>query len=188
MRLLYSCFFSSAMMACGGCAGVETQERVMFGDPVDRLFQASGETGQQFIIRTAQRLRVFTNETGFEASGSFCHDSNGRMGIQIYTWKAHFSSPVLRGCPLETPNIGDFIHSHPEPGRYQVTEQDVVASNWERKWTKAKCCSHTETVTRANAGIFSKFDYEVGPGYLVSEERVFYQHGPGTAVRIATLP
>ena len=57
------------------------------------------------------------------------------MGITIFTWEAHFSAPTMKGCPLALggwPTVLDFVHTHPLPGRYTFSEQDVISENRKR--------------------------------------------------------
>lgn len=162
---------------------------VIWSKPVATLFQRADETQDQFTQRAMQTMRRFTRDTSFEASGSLCTDNAGRMGIAIVTWHAHFSAPSMSGCPLQTPILGPHVHTHPLPGTYRLTMQDAISINrgHPRRFFKARP-GEVGRITARHAARFSPDDYLVGPGYLVSDDKVFYQEGRGTSRHVMTLP
>ena len=161
---------------------------VVSGTEVDTLLQAPHESTQDFQVRVFQRLRDFTRQTGFEAAGSFCRNKQGQMGILIFTWHAYFSAPYMGGCPIKTPDLtGEFVHSHPLPGTYLLTQQDVEQINRSRWLFKIKQPKKMY-ISLSDTQRFSKNDYEVGDGFLVSDGVVFYQNGKGTQEFVMRLP
>lgn len=154
---------------------------------VDVLLQQHNETHEQFMVRLMQRFRLFTAQTGFEASGALCRSKDGRMGVTIVTGNAYFSSPALGGCPLDTPIKGDFIHSHPMPGIHLTSAKDMIDTNSRSGFFGGKK-PKTIYVSRKSAQVFSGPDYLLGPGYLVSDDTVLYQEGRGTARIVMILP
>lgn len=179
-----ACMVSQSVAQAGGT------DQVMWSDTVEELFQTPDESDQAFRIRVFQRMRRFTRDTGYEASGHFCRDEQGRMGIIITTWRAHFSAPSMMGCPLALglqSALGRFVHTHPLPGRYIHTEQDLDQANLGRKWLKKKGGA-ARWVGAGAAGRFSAGDYAIGPGWLVADDRVLYQEGRGTAREVLRLP
>ena len=62
------------LLLLSGMSGVAyaTDDIYIWGKKVDQLFQAEGESDEQFQVRTFQRMRRFTRDSGYEASGYFC--------------------------------------------------------------------------------------------------------------------
>lgn len=158
------------LLLLSGMSGVAyaTDDIYIWGKKVDQLFQAEGESDEQFQVRTFQRMRRFTRDSGYEASGYFCRSKEGQMGITIFTWEAHFSAPTMKGCPLALggwPTVLDLVHTHPLPGRYTFSEQDVTSENRKRVFFK-KSTKSAQWVGRHSISQFSSDDYDVGPGWL----------------------
>lgn len=180
------------LLLLSGMSGVAyaTDDIHTWGKKVDQLFQAEGESDEQFQVRTFQRMRRFTRDSGYEASGHFCRSEEGQMGITIFTWEAHFSAPTMKGCPLALggwPTVLDFVHTHPLPGRYTFSEQDVTSENRKRAFFK-KSTKSAQWVGRHSISQFSSDDYDVGPGWLVADDLVLYQRGRGTTKVVMRLP
>lgn len=183
MKILFGLFLVICSLTSVAHAGMH--DVVISEQHVDVVLQQSNETDEQFMVRLMQQFRLFTAQTGFEASGALCKGKNGRMGVTMVTGNSQFSSPAMGGCPLDTPIKGDFIHSHPMPGIHSA--KNVIDTNSRSGFFNGKK-SKTVYVSRKSAQAFSSADYLVGPGYLVSDDTVLYQEGRGTARIVMKLP
>jgi hypothetical protein len=176
--LLCALVFSAAFSA----SAQSEEPLVVSPDLVAQLYQNTNETQSQFLYRVANTMRQETARTGYEVCGDLCSGPKGQ-GISVFTARSQVSCPVLRGCPLATPQMTNvFIHTHPEKTRVKLNEQDVSYINHGRTFFKKKVGRSLSVIPSR----FSPEDYDIGPGYMVYGLRVYYQSGRGTQ-RLAFL-
>lgn len=185
-------FLAVSLFLFIGCSTTFTSrnEFHIWGDVVHQMLQHEHESSTDFQVRVFQTMRVFTRQTGYESSGYFCQSPEGRGGIIIYTWHAHFSSPNIMSCPLDLggfSEFGEFVHTHPLPGVYHHTPQDVIVQNRDRIFFK-KSTSSVARLSLKNAQKFSDQDFKIGPGWVIVDNLVFHQEGRGTERLVMELP
>lgn len=152
---------------------------------LDTLHQEEAETEEQFLIRTAMRVRLHTGESGSEVCGSFCENpANGRRAIMLFTVDSRLSCPVLKGCPLGGYAVTETsIHSHPS-WQLVLSAEEAARFNASSPRMKKKAGDGMRFSPRR----FSKDDYRHGPGYLVYADELWHQSGKGTQRMLWQLP
>ena len=179
LRLIATCLL--LLPVIGGAATPQAVKARL----LDTLHQGESETQEQFLIRTAMRVRARTQETGAEVCGSFCAQPGGNQAIMLFTSDSTVSCRVLRGCPLgDYMPAGTDIHSHPANWKMTLSEAEATRMNQGRRMFKKK----GGDAMRFSPRRFSKDDYSFGPGYLVYDDELWHQAGKGTERILWTLP
>ncbi|TAA41534.1 hypothetical protein [Pseudoxanthomonas winnipegensis] len=137
----------------------------------------AGESMDDFSFRISERLRSFSDETGYEACGVIAKNGTN-YSVVIGTNEAHamcLNSSFFIDDGYES--VGMTIHSHPRSSTYIVNKQDqVILGKLERVGTRYD--------TGDQKRLFSKEDYASGPGYLVSPfGDVYKQEGSAKTVQ-----
>lgn len=198
------CFFKSvlwglslaSLVVLGGIepasAGGATQSYKTTAWVVGIYTATPGERRDAFVLRVAQVLKGWTDETGTEACGVIARDDAGALQVVLTTER----SQVVCLIPISAPGggtlTGDSIHSHPaDGGRHKVrlTVQDLAALRALGRGGFVDMLRRMDIrQVDAEPDTFSVDDYATGHGYLVVGDSLLYQHGPGTATRVAVLP
>lgn len=150
-----------------------------------------GESHDAFVLRVGQALKAWTDETGTEACGPIAQAKDGSYFVQLTTEKAQTVCLRSTVMPEGMTYTGDNIHSHPHKAAETVrlTARDKAAL---RALGEVKTVDDMERlgITRVHieADDFSPDDYAGGPGYLVVNGTLRYQHGKGTSHAVAPLP
>jgi len=152
-----------------------------------------GESHDVFVLRVAEALKTWTDETGTEACGPIEQAKDGTFSVQLTTEKAQTvclrSTAPVAGMTY----TGDSIHSHPaaKNGGYTVRlkgqDLEALEALGQVKLVDDLRRFHIRTLP-AEPDTFSDDDYAGGPGYLVVKGQLLYQHGKGTAHEVASLP
>ncbi|RDI99401.1 hypothetical protein DVT68_00620 [Dyella solisilvae] len=149
-----------------------------------------GEQHDAFVLRVAEALKAWTDQTGTEACGSIARTNDGGYYVQLTTLKAQMVCLRSTVMPDGMTYTGDDIHSHVHrhPGNVTVTFQDEAAMDEVGEQgtleNMRRLGIHTVHVDSVD---FSDDDYAGGPGYLVVNDTLRYQHGRGTSVKVADL-
>lgn len=159
---------------------------------VGTFTSAPGESHDAFVLRVAEALKTWTDDTGTEACGPIVQAKDGTYSVQLTTEKAQTVCLRSTVMPDGMTYTGDSIHSHPamKDGGHQVRltthDFDVLEAMGRVKLVDDMRRMHIRTV-EAEPDTFSADDYAAGPGYLVVKGQLLYQHGEGTAQVVATL-
>lgn len=156
-----------------------TSEVRMEAKPVKQLFQEDGESWDDFVSRSARVMRDYTSQTDFEAGGWLCvHPSSGKGAISVISSLSQISvSASIKGCPLGGYGLTtEFMHSHPVKEYIVLTDRDLHAYPM-RKMARflGGMRAGSRVHVGSSGGRFSKPDLEIGPGYLVHGENLYYQ-------------
>ena len=151
----------------------------MEAKPVKQLFQEDGESWDDFVSRSARVMRDYTSQTDFEAGGWLCvHPSSGKGAISVISSLSQISvSASIKGCPLGGYGLTtEFMHSHPVKEYIVLTDRDLHAYPM-RKMARflGGMRAGSRVHVGSSGGRFSKPDLEIGPGYLVHGENLYYQ-------------
>ncbi|MFC4528159.1 hypothetical protein ISN76_14145 [Dyella halodurans] len=150
----------------------------------------SNEQHDAFVLRVAEALKTWTDQTGTEACGPIARTGDGRYYVQLTTLKAQIVCLRSTVMPEGMTYTGEDIHSHARrhPGSVTVTFQDQIAM---REVGEERMLDNMRRlgihVVQVDGVDFSEDDYAGGPGYLVVNETLRYQHGRGTSVKVADL-
>lgn len=139
------------------------------------LSSLPGETFEAFLVRTAQSMDWFTRESGYEACGVIMSSqTQDAWQIRITTNRSRISCEMVE-YPLEGYTKMDAdIHSHP------YFEEPIYANAQDIHYNKSFACGQQMFIFDER---FSKKDFSRGEGYLVSRNRLLYQHGEKWPIR-----
>jgi hypothetical protein len=172
-------------------AGVEPETFQVQAWVVGTYTSHAGESRDAFVLRVAEALKAWTDETGTEACGPIAKEKDGTYYVQLTTEKAQTVCLRSTVMPAGMTYTGDNIHSHPwKDGRSQVklTSHDLaVLEALGEVQLVDEMRRMGIRVVHAEPSTFSPDDYAGGPGYLVVRGQLLYQHGEGTAHQVATL-
>lgn len=146
--------------------------------------QSTHETPDQFLVRVGMYLRDYTAQSGFEACGSICTSDTGQS-IMLFTGKSQVMCPISFGCEGEQYTLSPkTIHSHPANWRVVLNDLDAQLLNERRRVFKKK----PGRAMSFSPNRFSPDDYDLGPGYMVNGDRLWFQEGKGTERILFLLP
>lgn len=149
--------------------------------PVKQVFQDQNESWDEFVSRSGRVMRDYTNKTGFEAGGWLCvHRDTGQGAMSVISNHSQISvSAGIKGCPLQGYQLTrEFMHSHPVKEHIVLTEHDLHGypmGKMARLFNGMRAGSSVRV--GASGGRFSPADIQVGPGYLVHGDNLYYQTG-----------
>lgn len=153
--------------------------------PVATQLSQAGESKDAFVMRMGMWFRNFTTTSGYEACGYLAQSSTGQYGVVINTSNSQLGCGLVGTVPPGFTRLDETIHSHPVVKRLDINAND-------RAFLQARQASFKPVPQRMRTNVdprvFSKEDYASGPGYLVTDERVLYQRGAGTAQEVGILP
>jgi len=135
--------------------------------PVFALATVQGDSADAAVLAAAPVLRALAEHEGFEGGGMVCQDGAGQFGVVLQTARSQINMPITTLCPVGMKPTGESVHSH--PARPFVVTNDIDALFSGRGHRAG------ESVT-AEGAFFSPADF-AAPGYVVTPERVLYQHG-----------
>lgn len=149
-------------------APMEAMEHAPFVE-LGAMDSEPGESVDEFLVRVAQAMDVFTRRTHHEACAVIMsHTTEQAWRVRMTTNRSHLSCTMVE---FEEPGFvrwGPDIHSHPRvPGGIRVNSQDVLRN-------PSFKCGQTAIVFDEK---FSGRDLDRGPGYLVSRGRLLFQKG-----------
>lgn len=151
---------------------------------LNTIKQGANETPDQFLVRVGMYLRDYTAQSGFEACGSICTSDEGQS-VMIFTGQSQVVCPISFGCEGEQYTLSPkTIHSHPPSWRVVLNELDAKLVNEKRRLFKKKA-GNAMTFSPSK---FSPEDYDLGPGYMVNGNNLWFQEGKGTARLLFVLP
>lgn len=148
--------------------------------PYRFLFKEKSQTGEsidEFAARISDRLRSFSDKTGYEACGVIATNGDN-YSVVVGSNEAHalcLNSKFFMEDGYEL--AGMTIHSHPRSSTYIVNKQDqIILGKLERIGTRFN--------TGDQKRLFSKEDFASGSGYLVSPfGDVYKQEGSAKTVQ-----
>lgn len=135
--------------------------------------ESSTESYNEFVIKVAKFVNEWTAKNGVEICGAFTQNKNNTYTVILSTNKSQLSCNINYITNNEE-LTGDYIHSHPKVdnlGRIRVTSAT-------RK-KDGDFVENKEYIKISNHS-FSPMDYNNGNGYLVVENKLYYQNGPNT--------
>lgn len=183
MRLIVASLLILLGATLQGASAGEKPIRVMAPISLGQMHQELGESEHAFLVRVSKHMRDYTARTGFEVCGDLCRGPKGQA-ITLFTEQSHVMCPSMKGCPLTAPSLENiFIHTHPQINYIQLNAVDAAHYNVDRKIFKVKAGKSIPVSPRR----FSGDDYEVGPGYMIYRNEVYYQEGRGTQRLAFTL-
>lgn len=172
-------------------AGVEPETFKVQAWEVGTFTSAPGESHDAFVLRVAEALKTWTDDTGTEACGPIAQEKDGTYYVQLTTEKAQTVCLRSTVMPDGMTYTGDSIHSHPfKPGRSQVrlTSHDLAVLEALGQVALVDQMRRLGIRTaHAEPSTFSADDYAAGAGFLVVGSSLLYQHGEGTAHQVAAL-
>lgn len=155
------------------------REIVVTVHPVVQVLQAQDESGDAFVARAARTMRDYTERTSFEAGGWLClHPGTGQRAVSVISSHSQINVAAgIKGCPLGGYQpTQEFMHSHPVRDSIVLTAQDLAGYP---AGTVARVFRGMTAGARvrvgASGGRFSAADMELGPGYLVHGDHLYYQ-------------
>lgn len=149
-----------------------------------------GEQHDAFVLRVAEALKAWTDQSGTEACGPIARTNEGRYYVQLTTLNAQMVCLRSTVMPEGMIYTGEDIHSHVHrhPGSVAVTFEDQAAL---REVGEQQMLENMRRlgirVVQVDPVDFSDDDYAGGAGYLVVNDTLRYQHGRGTSVKVADL-
>jgi hypothetical protein len=190
MRLLSALLFGLALVAGSASA----HNNVQFGlrgetlplTKLTTLQSQEGETLDAFALRAGVWFRNFTTSSGYEACGPVlvAKEDEGRWAIPV------FSNLSQIGCVMPETAVegfvatGQTIHSHPVVPMVTPNAQDKLFISGQSTRFNAERRQRRTVDPR----VFSKTDFESGPGYLVTDGKVLHQNGPSAVREVGVLP
>jgi hypothetical protein len=149
----------------------------------------AGETKDAFVLRVASVLKNWADTTGTEACGGLAKNADGALTITLITEKAQVVCVFSPTAPAGTTYVGESMHCHPPmptnpDGVIALTDTDKTILYALGDHVNGKRSAHW---VKAEPAGFSEPDYKGGPGYLVSQDKLLYQHGENTSTVIANL-
>lgn len=159
---------------------------------VGQFTSKTNESHDAFVLRVAQALKAWTDQTGTEACGPIAKTKDGHYFVELTTEKAQTVCLRSTVMPEGMTYTGDSIHSHPfKEGTSQIrlTSHDlaVLDEMGEVQFVDELRRMDIRSV-HAEPDTFSPDDYAAGPGYLVVKGQLLYQHGKGTSHLVAEVP
>lgn len=151
----------------------------------DTVLSLEGESQDQFVLRIAPLLRERTMETGWELCGALAYGED-RHGVILTSSQSSVACVVHKGLvPGGMVATGLSIHSHPGPNSKQnvFNAMDKALAGY-----TGHTLNTTKTGNKRYLDGFSEQDMRLGPGYLVLEQQVLFQQGPGTVRRVGKIP
>lgn len=142
-----------------------------------------GESDADFLLRAGRWMRNFTTGSGYEACSQVCRAPSGGLGLLVSTSNSQIGCGLTGECPDGYTATPDSIHSHPVVSRLKMNDVDRAFMRARRPGQNVK---RQEAFTGARM-TFSGPDYASGPGYLVTDDVLLYQNGPGTSRKVADL-
>lgn len=139
-----------------------------------------GETYHDFVMRIGRFMNGWTKSSHAEMCG-ILSEKEGQYFVILGTIGSQLSC-TTNTIVVGSKPTGDTIHSHPalDPlGRIKITDQTRHIEG-----ERVPPMSYMQV----NTNIFSKGDYDSGPGFLIAEDMVKYQNGRGTMKVIGKLP
>lgn len=190
MRLLSALFLGLALAAGSASA----KDHVQFGyrgealplTKLTTLHSREGETLDAFALRAGVWFRNFTTGSSYEACGPVMVSSQeeGRWAIPV------FSNLSQLGCAMPEAVVegfvatGETIHSHPVEKVVKPNARDrVFVAGQSNRFNAERRQRRT-----VDSSKFSATDFASGAGYLVADNKVFYQNGPSSVRQVGELP
>lgn len=160
-----------ALRCAVALAGPETLPTRQLGE----MTSNQGESLPAFLARVGERLRAFSDRTGFEGCGELATDGT-RYGVELGSNGSHI------GCVIHTERVpasmhatGESIHSHGQDKRFCLNAADVEMFEPGAAMPVKPVCFMGQHLAE-----FSEQDYRSGPGYLATPSGILHQHGAGT--------
>ena len=160
---------ASALPLMSAAMGLlEAQTKAPFLE-LGALDSTEGETLDDFLVRVAQAMDVFTRQTNHEVCGVILvNEAQDAWRVRLTTNRSHISCVMVSFDEPGYKRLGPDIHSHPRvPGGIPANSQDVARN------PKFHCGQNMVVFDET----FSEKDLERGPGYLVSRNRLMFQRG-----------
>lgn len=128
-----------------------------------------GESQNDFLVRVAQAMDLFSRRTRFEACGVILKATRAdAWRVRLTTHRSHIACLMVSFDEPGFAPTGEDIHSHPRVvGGTLANAQDVVRN------PRFQCNQRLVVFDER----FSERDLDRGPGYLVSRGRLMYQRG-----------
>lgn len=179
IRPLLHAFVGCLAFVASSAPHAAARDIVFTAHPVAQLVQGAGESTDTFVSRAAGAMRDYTAVTGFEAGGWLCsHPGTGKGAISIISTHSQISvSAGIKGCPLGGYQpTAEFMHSHPVREFIVLTEHDLHGYPM-GKMARIFMGMQVGAKVRvgASGGRFSAADLDIGPGYLVHGDNLYYQ-------------
>jgi hypothetical protein len=160
-----------------GCAKAADGPKVVL---VDELIQTQTETQKDFLVRVGTELQDWAAKNKTEACGQIAANESGNWSVVIVTENAHAACGEPRGALLPGYHfIGKTIHVHPQKRTYIVNGYDEAMGDTGLALGQK---------VPLDPERYSDADFASGPGYLVTNGKLYYQHGKGTEEVVAELP
>lgn len=160
-------------------AGPESLPAAQLGEMTSR----QGESLPAFLARVGERLRAFSDRTGFEGCGALATDGT-RYGVELGSNGSHIGCVIdTRRVPAGMHAMGESIHSHGQDKRFCLNAADVELIDPGAMMPAKPVCFMGQHLAE-----FSEQDYRSGPGYLATPSGILHQHGAGTVQRIIAYP
>lgn len=147
---------------------------------VEEKVSAPNETLHQFMLDVSPILEQYTKTSRFEACAVIGFNSDTQQyGVQVVSNKGS-TQCFLQGAlvPAGMTALNLSVHSHPQGRRVFPSNVDINLSGGVLRWGKALPLSNE---------VFSKQDIAVGPGYIVTKGKVFFQTGPDNIEEVGVI-
>lgn len=133
----------------------------------------SASSVDEWIASIAPIAGEYTREHGTEVCGVIARDADGRLGIVLGTTGSPYSCGFSHAnVPDGFVSTGETFHTHPKSrgGKAKLTMVQ-----------RRQFGSH-----RVSEKDFSPADYADGPGYVLTNDYLLFQNGPGSR-RVVTV-
>jgi hypothetical protein len=146
---------------------------------VDEIIQTQGQSYNDFLLGVGHELQDWAAKNQTEACGQLAQNETGNWSVVIVSENAHAACGEPQGALLKGYHfVGKTIHVHPQKRFYIVNNADESMGD-----TGLSIGSRVQLEPEH----FSKADIASGPGYLVTNGKLYYQHGADTETEVADL-
>lgn len=173
------CLLSLLCLGLVSCASSPT--RTVAPTHLSTLYQKPHQSFGAFVFEASRFVRDYTDQTGHEAGGLFCHNKETHQAsIMVFTSHAHVLVHLSEVCPLGGFDFTkDYLHSHPTAPiiSFNQIDEDFYPSSLLANLLMPIKKGKSAPSSAFRPKVFSKADRKLGWGYVVASDELYYQQG-----------
>ena len=143
---------------------------------VSEMHTISAPTEKALVLKATDWMRNFTKSSSYEACANICRSpTSGEFSAILSSSHSQIGCGISRDrCPEGFVPVDRTVHSHPMSGN------SLVLNDQDRQFMRVRVPGRHVPQNlrfRADPRVFSKDDFDAGPGYLITEDEVLFQDG-----------